>query len=631
MRPIIYVLVVISSILARQALAEEPGEALSDIFAIFAEEKMVITPSKYSQPISYSPSTITVVTADEIHRSGATNIPDVLRSVPGMEVMQTTSAEFNVSIRGDNQLHANKLLVLIDGRSVQEEVQSYVPWTALPILLEEIERIEVIRGPGSAIWGANAFDGVVNIITKSPKDLQGTSFSATTGEIGTSLVSLIHAGESGRVDHKISLGYQQTDQWRDRDERALEKFIGNILLQYHPSPESLLSLSGGISDTPHYDGPLFDTVGLLDGDIDYGHLQLTYEGPRSLFRAYWNKFESDLEPAFNRPDFSNDSQLYNLEWQHHRAIGPTHQLIGGINYRLSKVRGNVLDKRRRLRLFGVYLQDEWTPAKSITLVTGARYDYHTTIEHTFSPRVSLLYRPNERHTFRLSAGLAYRAPSALESYQSLDVDIPLLPITGFEGNGDLDPERIASYEAGYSTILFERLKGEITLFYNRLSDLINSEPFEGSTQFSYFNRGKAEVYGGEIGGELLVTPWLITFANYAYQEIDDKSPDRIKRAAPKHKINGGVRLEFDNGLNANLLMHHVSKIKYPETLSITALGRSRETDAYTLVDLWLGYRFWDEKMELAVSASNLFNDKHREHPLGDEIGRKWLVNVNLKF
>ncbi|MFQ5949615.1 MAG: TonB-dependent receptor plug domain-containing protein, partial [Nitrospiria bacterium] len=499
MRPIIYLLVVICLACPRQSLAQEPGEELSDIFAIFAEEEMVITPSKHLQPISQSPSTITVITADEIRRSGATSIPDILRRVPGMEVMQTTTAEFNLSIRGNNQLHANKLLVLIDGRSIQEEVQNYVPWTILPIVLEEIERIEVIRGPGSAIWGANAFDGVVNIITKTPKDLQGTFFSATGGQIGTSLGSLIHAGEGGGLDYKLSLGYHRANEWRDRDELALEVFRGNVLLRYHLTPERRLSLSGGMSYTPRYDGPLFDTVGLLDTDVRYGHFQLTYEGPRSFFRGYWNSFDLNLRPTPPMPDLTADFQLYNLEWQRQATIGLTHQLIGGINYRLNDVQGNVLDKRRLLHLVGVYLQDEWIPLESLTLVVGARHDYHTTIRHTFSPRGSLLYRPTARQTFRLSAGLAYRAPTALESFEDLDITLPFEPIIRIKGDEDLDPERIVSYEAGYSSLFFKRIKGEITLFYNRLSDLINSEPVAGSTEITFFNRGRAEVYGGEMG------------------------------------------------------------------------------------------------------------------------------------
>ncbi|MFQ5779426.1 MAG: TonB-dependent receptor plug domain-containing protein [Nitrospiria bacterium] len=635
MRPIIYLLIIICLVCPKQTLAEEPGEELADIFAIFSEEKMVITPSKHPQPISHSPSTITVITEDEIRRSGATSIPDILRSVPGMEVMQTSSAEFNVSIRGNNQLQANKLLVLIDGRSVQEEVQNFVLWTAFPIVLEEIDRIEVIRGPGSAIWGSNAFDGVVNIITKSPKELKGTFISAASGQIKTTLASLVHAGETGRFDYKLSLGYHRANEWRDRDELALEIFRGNVLLRYHLSPERRLSLSGGSSHAPRYDGPLFDIfVRPLDTDIQYNHLQFLYEGPRSLIRVYWNNFRSKLKqippPG---PEFIAIARLYNLEWRHHVSIGPTHQFVGGINYRLNDVKGNVFDQRHFIHLVGVYLQDEWTPRGSLTLVIGGRYDYHTTIRHTFSPRGSLLYRPTARQTFRLSAGLAYRAPTPLELFERVDITLPLEPmIDEIVGNRELDPERIVSYEAGYSTLLFERLKGEITLFYNRLTDLINADPVVGPpTQFTQFNVGKTEVYGGELGGEMLLTPWLTAFANYAYQQVDGQTPDPIKRAAPRHKVNGGIRMEFGNGLKTNLLVHHVSKIAFPETKAITALGRSRETGSYTLVNLRAGYRIWDEKMEVAFSVFNLFNERHRDHPLGDQIGTRVLGTLNLKF
>ena len=205
-----------------------------------------------------------------------------------------------------------------------------------------------------------------------------------------------------------------------------------------------------------------------------------------------------------------------------------------------------------------------------------------------------------------------------------------MPITQIVGNRDLDAERIASFEAGYSTFLYERLKGELTLFYNQLSDLINSEPaVEDPTLLKYFNRGKAQVYGGEIGGELLLRHWLISFANYAHQQVDDESPPPIRRAAPRHKINGGIRMQFENGLTTNLLIHYVSKIKHPEALDKP--GQTRETDAYTLVNIRAGYRFRKDKVELSFSIFNLLNDVHREHPLGDEIGTRVLGTLNLKF
>src|SRR3989304_5822232 len=161
-------LLLTSLVIPVQVMAEEGVDMMEDIYAIFAEEEMVMTASRYLQPVSQSPSTITVITAEEIRESGVTTIPEILRRVPGMEVMQTSVAEFNMGIRGENKLHSNKLLVMIDGRTVQEDFQNHTFWTALPMVLDDIEQIEVIRGPGSSIWGANAFNGVVNIITKKP-------------------------------------------------------------------------------------------------------------------------------------------------------------------------------------------------------------------------------------------------------------------------------------------------------------------------------------------------------------------------------------------------------------------------------------------------------------------------------
>ena len=144
----------------------------------FLKEETVVTAMRYEQPISESPSNIYVITAEDIQRSGATDLPTILRRVPGMEVMQTTGAEFNVSVRGDNQLFSNKLLVLVDGRSIFLDVQGLVKWKLLPVPLLEIQRVEVLLGPASAVYGFNAFDGVVNIITKAPEEIDGTIFSS---------------------------------------------------------------------------------------------------------------------------------------------------------------------------------------------------------------------------------------------------------------------------------------------------------------------------------------------------------------------------------------------------------------------------------------------------------------------
>lgn len=625
-----YLILVIILIVPAHLMAEDGGDVMEDIFAIFAEEELVMTASRYLQPISQSPSTITVITAEEIRESGVTTIPDILRRVPGMEVMQVSVAEFNVGIRGENKLLSNKILVMIDGRTVQEDFQDHTFWTAFPIVLEEIEQIELIRGPGSSIWGANAFNGVVNIITKKPEDTPVISLSAAAGEESMSMGSLIHSSRAGNMEYKLSIGYHRADTFDGRDEAALgvnvpepglEVFRGNAIIQYRLPRNRRLSLSGGFSDLPRYDGPFFGD-GWGDSELDHDYIQFDYQGMQTVLRGYWNRNDIEMkyiEAAVNKPPLIRDihvsSDLYNLEWFYYFNMGRSHKVISGINYRYNDSGGSLLhpDEVRPLNMIGVFFQDEWKPLKTVEVVYGARYDYHTFTHWNLSPRGVVLYHPTLNQTFRLSYGMAYRAPTPME----------LFSING--GNTELDHEKITTYEAGYSMFAFRRLKGEINLFYNQLSELI-------SEYIDYKNRYNTETYGGEIHADVLLTSRLKTFMNYSYQQFYDITRDDLtadRSSVPKHKINGGLNIGMARGLSTDLSFHYVSDVSYSDRVT-SRRQLPNDISSYTIVNLRLSYRLWKDNLEMAISASNLFDDVHREHPLGDEIGRKFFVSLNIK-
>ena len=171
----------IESAFSSEPDAERPIQELE----LLKEEESVSIASRYEQPISKAPSNVYVITDEDIRHSGATDIPTVLRRIPGIEVMQVTGADINVSVRGDNQLQSNKLLVMVDGRSIYNDGQGEMKWKMLPVTLPEIKRIEVMKGPGSVIYGFNAFDGVINIITKSPGEMKGNTIQFGGGEFGT--------------------------------------------------------------------------------------------------------------------------------------------------------------------------------------------------------------------------------------------------------------------------------------------------------------------------------------------------------------------------------------------------------------------------------------------------------------
>jgi iron complex outermembrane receptor protein len=245
------------------AQAEPSGPeppAMSEELELLKEEETVSIASRYEQPISQAPSNVYVITDEDIRRSGAPDLPTILRRVPGIEVMQMTGAEFNVGARGDNQPFANKMLVMVDGRSIYVDVQGIVFWKAIPVTLPEIKRIEVLKGPASAMYGFNAFDGVINIITKSAEEMKGTTVQFGGGELGTISSAAVHAGTVGKLGYRLSIGHDQNQQWRDRDALAFRSNKFNVQTEYALSSQSKLSISGGVTDVNRFDGGIGEVI-----------------------------------------------------------------------------------------------------------------------------------------------------------------------------------------------------------------------------------------------------------------------------------------------------------------------------------------------------------------------------------
>lgn len=195
---------------APPAQSEEPSAqftsaGIREELELIKEEETISIAVRHEQPISQAPSNVYVITDEDIRQSGATDIPTILRRISGLEIMQLTGSDFNVSVRGDNQLQANKLLVMVDGRSIFIDVQALMHWKLLPVTLPEIKRIEVLKGPSSAVYGFNAFDGIINIITKSPDEIKGTTVQVGGGEFGTWTSAAVHAGRLGKFGYRLSL------------------------------------------------------------------------------------------------------------------------------------------------------------------------------------------------------------------------------------------------------------------------------------------------------------------------------------------------------------------------------------------------------------------------------------------
>jgi iron complex outermembrane receptor protein len=642
-----------------EELNTKSDPALIPELQLMKEEETVSIASRHEQPISQAPSNVYVITDEDIRHSGAMDIPTVLRRIPGIEVMQTTGAEFNVSARGNNQLLANKMLVLVDGRSIFVDAQAVVFWKAIPVTLPEIKRIEVLKGPAAAVYGFNAFDGVINIITKSPQEMKGTTLQFGGGEYGTISSAAIHADTIGKFGYRLSIGHDQNAQWRNRDALAFRSNKFNLQTEYALSSDSKVSVSGGLVDTNRFDGPL-QGVSFNTSAPALGYAHVVYERPNFFLRAFWNRWDDStntlthplIENFLRFTDQNGSSSFryradtYNIEAQHAVEFGTANRLTYGFNYRYNTLSGNLYSVSNYENRLGFYVQDEWKATQTLTLVAGARYDFDTFIHATLSPRAALLYRLDPDHTFRLGISVAYRPPTLNETFfnargvTTLPPPIPSPPSVTAQGSTGLTPEQIISYEAGYQGwYLKHRLTVRANMFFNHVSDLIVP------TTPQLIQGGSADIYGGEAGIEFLATTWLSGFANYSYQEVGQTLTADAQRAVPRQKWNIGLRGDWDNGLSGEAAFHHYGAATYPINQAFFSFAPFGVTapnprvGSYNLLNFRVAYKFWQEKAaagymrdaEVALSAFNSLNDTHKEHPLGDTIGSRVMGWITVRY
>jgi len=634
--------------------------------ALYLQEETVSIASRYEQPISRAPSDVYVITDEDIRNSGATDIPTLLRQVPGMEVMQMNAVDFNVSVRGNNQLAANKLLIMIDGRSIYIDQAGLVIWKLLPVSLFEIKRIEVLKGPASAVYGFNAFDGVVNIATKSPEEMKGTTLQVAGGEVGTLLTSAVHAGTMGNWGFRLSGGHEQTQRWSDRDAPALNGQRVNGVTEYHLLGDGKIRAEAGFGRSNPYNG-FTNSISTGENHFSQAYASVGYERHGLLVRGWWNGHFAETNARVHPPllpltrvtdrlgrmDQTHSLNTYDFETRYRFSALETLNVNIGANYRRIIHSSNFLSTQTTEDRLGLYAQGDWKVLPSLEFIAGLRYDLDTFIIPTLSPRGAILYHLTPDHAIRFSGSLAYRPPTTTEV--GLSILNPLMlpglpPLTSIVlGSADVKPEQIVSYELGYQGWWWgHRLRTRVNGFFNHISDLIafRSPSDNPLGTVRPINGGVADVYGGEVGAELLLTSWLSGFANYAYQEIGQSFTGFSRRGFPQHKINAGLRTKW-NSFTGEILYHHVGDASYPLADAFTNLAPffpagtmlpQERVPAYNLLNLRLGYVLWQQlttgyvrEAELGISVFNALHDEHREHPLGDLLGTRVMGWLTVKL
>lgn len=662
---------------AAQAAAT-PDEEATDFSVPY--EETVVAASRRAQSALEAPNAITVITGDEIRASGLTSLPEVLRRVPGAEVAAMGYSSANVSFRGFNQRVANKVLVLIDGRPEYQDYLGLTLWAALPVGLDEIERIEVIRGPGSALYGANAMLGVVNIITRAPGTGPRAEFSALGGNGNIAAGSLVASG-GDKVKFRASAGYSQGDKYSKdygpgRDDvhsdaldpnLSLRSARGNLTAYYAFNRDFSLALSGGANRlvTEFYPSGLLRNF-IFDGINGYAKVDFT-GGPVKV-RFFWNHSTIDASPQFEptgQRSLATHAELNVFDgevfFQKEFELGGHHAFAAGLSARLKRVGWDYIGPLQQEVHAAAFVQDEWRPIKPLTLLASYRIDRHPLLDngnpgYAQSPRVSIVGTPFEGQAFRFSFATAFREPTFLESYMNIRTPVP--GVTGAsvltQGNRALKPERLMSFELGYRGELGRfGLSWDLALYWNIVSDLVvfsavapitADQAFDPLTNSFVLGRSTFindpmtyTARGGELGVTWNAFDGLDIRASAALQSVLPNSSTPVCAPctqAPAAKVNAGFIYRTPVNIDLSADVSFVTSTTWVEREPSAAdptqiVNVQNPLGAYAVINARVAYRFFNNHVTLAVVGSQL-GPNHQEHPFGNNVNRRIIGQLTVQ-
>jgi len=612
----------------------------------------VTSVSKKEEKLSEAPAAVYVLTQEEIHRSGATSIPEALRLVPGLDVARIDAHTWAISSRGFNGEFANKLLVLIDGRSVYTPLFSGVFWDVQNPMLEDVDRIEVIRGPGATLWGANAVNGVINIITKSAKDTQGWLFSGGGGNLDRGFGEFRYGGSRGD-----DLSYRLYGQYLDDADSELlgggngrddwQQGRGGFRVDWQPSRDNLLTVQGDAYDgnegqvyslptvTPPYTQQLTRDTGISGGDV-LGHWTHTLaNGSEIKLQTYYDKTVRDTVIV------GDNLNTFDVDLQYDRHLGSRQEVIAGLGYRLEdeaiKTTPTIMlnPNHTDYQLFSGFVQDEVTliPERlKLTLGTKVEHNDFTGFEVEPSGRIS--WTPTIHQTVWAAVSRAVRTPAEYERNSRIEFQtIPpgeLFPgspptVVTAEGDSAFNSEDLIAYELGYRVRPCERVSLDFATFYNeysRLGTITTGTPFAGTppdflvVPETFGNDSSAQTYGFEAAGNWQMLDWWRWQATYTWLHmqlhVDDASTTSAEvesetGASPQQQFSVRSSMDLPHQVQLDATLRYVDRLIITPVTSSTVL----HVPQYFSLDLRLAWKPRKD-IEFSIVGQDLLNSEHLE-------------------
>lgn len=581
--------------------------------------------SKKPQNLSDAAASVFIITSEDIRRSGVSTLPEALRLAPNLHVAQVSASGYAISARGLNGSGnaPNKLLILIDGRSVYSPLFSGIFWDAQDVMLEDVERIEVISGPGSTLWGINAVNGVINVITRSAKDTHGALVAAQIGDIGNATAFRyggalnedanyrVYGKTSNRKDTSLENGTDVSDGWNKNQagfridwSHAADQvaIMGNIYEGDIGQPEpGSLSVSLG----PPF---VLENIGISGANLTANWQHQLDSGSKINLQVYYDRTLRDVPNVFSDTD-----DIYDVQFQHSLKPVGGHSVTWGASYRYSRDEFNsknpvisLLPENTNQNWLSVFGQDEIALAKNLNLTLGARFERNVYTGYEFLPDARLAWKVSQQHLLWTAASRSVRAPARLDA----DTFVPSAPPFLLRGGPEIKSEIAKVYQLGYRGQISPKFNFEATAFYNDYDQLRTQEVDPSGTFLTFANEMEGHSHGVEMWGTYQLLPqWRISAGlttlsqtlklkpgsnDFAAPQISDKDPSHTWQVRSAYNISPNK--EFD------VSIRHVAELNNPSVPS------------YTAVDARLGWRVRKD-IEVSLIGQNLLGTEHSEYEL----------------
>ncbi|AUM11999.1 TonB-dependent receptor plug domain-containing protein [Ketobacter alkanivorans] len=602
--------------------------ALQEEIQWLQAEQYVTAATKTRERVDKSGSTVTVITREQLQQMGARSLMDALKHVPGLGVNQINVGVTSLEVRGVKTDFSEKVLFLINGHPINNNlVNGGALLSRHDMPVRDIQVIEVVRGPGSALYGANAFVAVINIVTQSGEDLAGSQVHLATGSFDTTELNLAQGATSQNWDYALNLNAYNTDGWKS--DMALDSLGSSGTTDYWQQRYEI-GFQGRFQDFSLQGRYLKRKAGDYLGAfsvLNDGSEQLYQEyfleaahdyelSPQSslISKLYFDHFEFDntweyTPGLFLRSPIKHDRIGAEVQWS--KTLSDANKLLLGVALEHQDQydvelwsnggSGPLIDVSDTMNWNGehsrdivaAFVQDIWDPADNLRVIAGARYDRYSDFGGTFNPRASVMWQAMDRHQLVASYGSAFRAPTFGELYNTNNNSVV--------GNPDLTPEEIDTLELTLNSVIGRRSHLRITGFYNSIDDAIIPTAGAGAVNYSE-NSGELKVLGVEMEYAVRFVNGSSLNLNYTYQDPENKAENARVAEVPLHRANAMMNHRFSRNWKA------FAGILYESSLGRESGDIRSSVPEQTAVDMALSWFSDSQHMVVTGSIYNLFDE-----------------------